>query len=425
MKFKKFSLKSEFSLALSTSTISTLVKMIAGVIINKVISVKIGPSGIALLGQFTNFSDIVNSISSTSFGIGVTKHIADPSVDNKKVIATSNISSLMLSLLICTVLFFNSKTLSHILFNSSDYSFIFRIFALSLPFFSLNSLLISVVNGYRDFKLLALLRISNSIIGLIISFILVWFFLIKGALIAMSINTSIVFFVSLLIILNKGRFNQYFNYKLNNYSKKILLKLLSFTFITIIISQLKPFVFLYLRNYIIKYAGIDDAGIWEATRRLSDYYNLVITTALSSYYLPKLASLNGKEEIKLEVKKGIKLILPIFLIVALLIFLSRNLIIDILFSSKFKQVSTLILPQLIGDGFMILSFMYANVLLAKSKLFHFLLIEVIFSFFRIILSIFLFNRYGIIGMIWSNTIIFMTYMLVLKFFFKKYLKSIN
>ena len=55
---------------------------------------------------------------------------------------------------------------------------------------------------------------------------------------------------------------------------------------------------LIIRSYIRKHEGITNAGLWEGINRISAMYLLVITTSLSVYYLPRLAELRSKQELR-------------------------------------------------------------------------------------------------------------------------------
>jgi len=425
MKLNRKVLKSEFSVAITTSGISAIVKMLAGLVINKIISIKIGPSGIAMIGQFLNFSALATNLANASYGQGVTKYIADPEVDERKVLATSNIFTVAISLSIALIIAFLSSQLSSFLFKTNQYAYVFYIFAIALPLFALNSLLISTVNGFREFKLLAILKITNSIAGLLIAGFLCWYFLLDGAFIALSINTSIVFLISVYIIVKAKKFSRLFNFRMSEFDKTILVKLLGFALMTLTSAQLKPLVLLYLRNYIIMNAGEIDAGIWEGTRSLSNYYIMVISTALSSYYLPKLSSLKSNLQLKKELLSGIKVIMPLFVLMAIVMYLMRNFIVVVLFSSEFMQIGELLLPQLIGDFFMVLSLMIAYLMLAKAMLKTFMITQLVFAGLRIVVSVYLFDIMGIEGMIWANAINYFLYCICLIVIFKNIIFSQN
>ena len=218
----------------------------------------------------------------------------------------------------------------------------------TVPFFAFNNLLLATVNGYRNYKTLAKLKITNSLIALVISGSLALYLLVKGALIAQAINTSLIFFASLLIIFKSKKL--YFSFDRSNYDKKVLKMLLAFTLMAVTSTMLKPIVQIIIRSYILDNSGEFEAGIWEGTKRLSDYYTQIITVALGVYYLPRLSSLQSNNALKKEIFYGLKIIVPFITCLGLLIFFLKDLIILILFSKEFGVMSEYIYAQLIGTN---------------------------------------------------------------------------
>ena len=68
---------------------------------------------------------------------------------------------------------------------------------------------------------------------------------------------------------------------------------------------------LIIRSYIKNHESITSAGLWEGINRISIMYLLVITTSLSVYYLPRLAELRNKNELRKEIFSVYKLIIPL------------------------------------------------------------------------------------------------------------------
>lgn len=412
-------LKTELFAAFSTTSLTTGISMITGLVINKVVAITIGPSGIAFVGQFGSFKTLATNMASGSFGSGVTKYVADSDYSTQRVIATSNIFSLCISVALGLIIIVFSQQLSTFLLKNAEYYFVFIIFGLLLPLFSLNNLLHATVNGFRNFKALAYLKITNNIIGLILSASLVLSLQLTGALLAQAINTSIVFIISLIILYYYFSLSQFLSFDLKKFDKSLLKKLLAFTLMALTSAQLKPFVRLYIRSYIIENGSEFDAGIWQAMVSLSGHYLAVITTALSVYYLPKLSSLKITRELRNEIFFGYKVIIPIFLLMAIIVYFSRNWIIVILYSKEFLVMSPLFFPQLVGDFFMIFSFLIAYMLMAKAMIKLFMISQIVFAITRITFSIFLFNQIGIVGVIWANAINYFLYSIFLLVAFRK------
>lgn len=61
----------------SFTAISTLVKMLTGLIGVKVVASVIGPAGVALVGQLNNFASIAMAVSSGGINSGIIKYVAE------------------------------------------------------------------------------------------------------------------------------------------------------------------------------------------------------------------------------------------------------------------------------------------------------------------------------------------------------------
>ena len=134
-----------------------------------------------------------------------------------------------------------------------------------------------------------------------------------------------------------------------------------------------------LRNIIITKLGVDSAGYWQGMMRISDGYLMIITTSLGTYYLPKLSSLKKDSEIRNEVFKTAKIIMPLVIVGCILIYYLRVLIISVLYTKYFYVIESLFFWQLIGDVFKIASWLLGYMMVAKAMTKYFLITEITFS----------------------------------------------
>ncbi len=135
------------------------------------------------------------------------------------------------------------------------------------------------------------------------------------------------------------------------FTKSEAVKLGHFSLMALASAAADPTSQLILRSYLTSQTSLADAGLWEAMNRMSGMYLMVIETSLVVYYLPKLARIDNEAEIRKEVINVFKLIVPPLLVLLLLIFLSKNFIIEILLDDKFKGMENLFAFQLTGDFF--------------------------------------------------------------------------
>ena len=128
------------------SALSTIIKLASGLVINKIIAVYIGPVGIALIGQFQNFLDVIITIGNGAINSGVTKYVAEyHGTDEKRrndVISASFIITTIFSLVIGATIFLGSTFLSTWILKSEEYSILFKLLGVTLFFICMNTILI-------------------------------------------------------------------------------------------------------------------------------------------------------------------------------------------------------------------------------------------------------------------------------------------
>jgi PST family polysaccharide transporter len=144
-----------------------------------------------------------------------------------------------------------------------------------------------------------------------------------------------------------------------------------------------------------------------------------VTTALSTYYLPKLSALKENKDLKNEIIYGYKIIMPIVFIGCLSIYFLRFLIIKILYTNDFIQMENLFLYQLIGDFFKIGAWLLSYLMLAKAMMKIFILTEILFSITHLILGYICIDWFGLKGITIAFLINYIIYFIFLISYFRK------
>jgi PST family polysaccharide transporter/antigen flippase len=117
---------------------------------------------------------------------------------------------------------------------------------------------------------------------------------------------------------------------------------------------------------LITQVGIHDAGIWQASIRLSAAYLGFFTVFLSFYFMPKVSLLNENSKLSSLVFKCLLFVQAAFFLGALVLYLGRGFFITLLFSLEFSGLKDLIAYQLIGDFFKISSYVFGFIAVAKA-----------------------------------------------------------
>lgn len=382
--------------------IATVIRLFVGLVINKAISLFVGPSGLAVIGQFQNISQLAMVASQGAINKGVVKYTAEYSKNEEgltTLLATAIKITIACSVIVGVALILLSGYLSNEFLTDKNFSFIFIIFGFTIVFYSLNSLFLAILNGLKEVKQLVLINIIQSLYSLVFTTALIYFFGLKGALIALVTNQSIIF----LYIIWKLRNHKVINLGLFKgvYSAIVATKLSRFALMAITSAIAIPISHLVIRNYLVDNLGWEKAGYWQAIWYISTMYLTVVTTTLGVYFLPKLSEITSKKALRSELLSGYKIILPIVMLVSAAIFILKDFIVYILFSDDFKPMLELFLWQLIGDVIKIAAWLLSYLMLAKAMTKRYMAVEVLFNIIFVGISIFMVNSYGLIGMTYA------------------------
>jgi PST family polysaccharide transporter len=184
------------------------------------------------------------------------------------------------------------------------------------------------------------------------------------------------------------------------------------TTLTVPVSQI------IIRNMLITSVNMESAGIWQGMMRISDGYLLLFTTSLATYYLPKLSSLKTDKELRSEIVKGYKFIIPAVLVSCSVIFFARFNIIKVLFTPDFIEMTELFFYQLVGDFFKIAAYILGYVIVAKSMTTHFIITEIGFTILYVILAFTYVSIYGLEGISIAFAVTYFIYFLVMVLIFR-------
>jgi len=140
---------------LNTTTILT--KVFAGLITSKAIAIFIGVEGMAIIGNLRNFVTASQSFAILGFYKGLVKYISvfkNNAFRLSETISTAYYLGFFSTFVLSFIFYFNAEFFNALLF-TADYSFsyIIKIFALALPFYSLNMFCYSILNGFSKYKM--------------------------------------------------------------------------------------------------------------------------------------------------------------------------------------------------------------------------------------------------------------------------------
>ncbi|MEZ9421296.1 O-antigen translocase [Vibrio breoganii] len=380
--------------------ISMITKLGSGLVINKAVSLYIGPSGLALIGQFQNVLQVLMTFSKGGINSGVTKYTAEYNNDRntsslREIWSTAAYITISCSVVVGFTSIVLSSKFSTLIFNTNEYNYIFVILGFNFVLFSLNQLLLSILNGLKEIWLLTTINVTQNIYGLIFTSVLIYQYGLDGALVALTTNQSIVFLSSLFRLkkhsqLSMNQFNA-------GFSSEEASKLGQYALMALTSACTAPLSHMYVRHFIGENVSLNGAGYWQGIWYISNMFILVMTTVLSTYFLPRFSEIKEKRILRKELISGYLFLTPIICISALIIYILRDTVISILFTSDFTEMNDLFKWQLIGSVIKAMAWLLSYIIVAKSLTKIFIISEVIFSLMFILLTIVCVNSYGLIG----------------------------
>tara|TARA_B110001452_G_scaffold131457_1_gene109224 strand:- start:223 stop:1428 length:1206 start_codon:yes stop_codon:yes gene_type:complete len=378
-----------------------------------------GQAGIAKVGQLRNISSMLMSLTSLGTFNGVVKYVSEYKSDQKnllKLFSTLYVFSFTASIVLFCVLFFGATYFSNKLFFTDAYVIVFKVIAVAVPFISMHRIFTGVINGLSDYKKHAKIEFVSHFLAAILLLVSLYFYSIKGVLIAIALTPIIQFTVLLLIFgrLLKG----YIDFKSISFKVPFLKHLLGFTVMSFVATVLSNYIEIDLRTLINDKISEAEAGSWTAMNSISKIYMQFLIAIFSLYILPKYATINSSFEFRTEIKKVYKSLVPLVFVGMVLVFVFRNILIEFIFTEAFLGMAILFKWQLAGDFIRFIANVMSYCFLAKKQINYFVSTQLIGLAMYYIFSRLYLPSYGTEGVVMalfvSNLIYFASVLFILR-----------
>jgi PST family polysaccharide transporter len=392
------------------NAIAVGIRMLTMLGLNKLLAVYVGPAGYALFGQFQNAITMITTFASGAINTGVTKYTAqyhDDAKQQERIWGTAGRISISMALIASAFIAIFHEHLAQSIFQSQEHKNVLLWLAATLVLFVLNSLLMAILNGKKAINYYVLANISTSIATLLLTWLLTQRLGLDGALIALAVNQSLVFFISLILCLRCNWFK--WRYLFTDFDQVYARKLAAYGLMAMVTAIAVPWSQILIREQLMQDFGQIQAGMWQAVTKMSDVYLMLITTTLTVYYLPRLSEIKLGIELRQEVFKVYRFILPLTALGALLVYLLKDWLVLLLFTREFQAMNDLLGWQLIGDVIKIGSWVLGFIMLGRAMTKAYIATEIIFSFSLVILTWWCTQQFGLVGSVIAFAINYLLY----------------
>lgn len=377
----------------------TLLKMAMGFVIAKVVAIYTGPTGMAMLGQVQSMVGSLNGVINAPVGSGIVRYTAEKKELGFEACAPWWRAAVQWVLIISAITIPSGLLLAeHIanwLFQDRALAWIVMATVCVLPLSAIGTLCNSVINGQQLYRRYVGLGMLSALISGGVMLTMIVMANIQGALLAAAVQAALIGLVMLIANLRQPWLRV--QYWWGSTTKEARKAIGGYMLMAITTALTVPISLILVRTILVDQVGWEAAGHWQAVWKISEVYLGVITMALGTYYLPRLSSLVGVDAIVNEIHRTALVIIPIVAIMALGIYLMRDVAIWLLFTDEFKSARDLFAIQLCGDVIKIVSWLYAYPMLSRGRAKWYMATEILFSLFFVIISYILIIAVGISG----------------------------
>lgn len=407
------------------ASLATGARLLAGLVVIKLVAWLAGPAGVGRLGQFMSLMSLLAVLAGGGISAGIVKYVAEYRHDAarlSRLLAAALWYALTAACLMGCAALLLSRQLSLWLLGDAHYANLIRILAVAQLGIALANYILAVINGFMDVRRLAVIQVLGSALGVAMAVGLSRWLHLYGVLLALVAGQLLLLAIGLPV----WRRSPYFEHGMLRlrFDREMSLKLAAFSVMTLTSALLPPLINIAVRNHLALQFGWSRVGYWQAVSKVSDAYLLFLTTAINIYYLPKLAATHERASLAAELRGACRYLLPAVIVLAALVYALRGWITRLLFSADFAAANALYGPQLLGDVLKIASFMLSYLMLAKAMTRLFLISECVFALSYLALVYVGTAWFGLVGAMYAFAINYLLYFLFNVAFARRYLGAL-
>lgn len=371
------------------------------IIRSKFVAVLLGPAGMGIMGMLQATVGMVAAI--TNFGLGTSAvkdisaaHATGNSIRVSTVVTVFRRLVWITGLLGAIITLVLSPWLSQITFGNKEYTWAFIWLSVTLLLNQISTGQGVLLRATRQIKAMAQSGMIGSVLGLITSVPLYYFFGLKG-IVPGIIITAIISLMFTWYYARKIQIKPIYVSKARTIAEgKAMLKMGFMISLSGLIALGASYI---VRIFITRTGGVADVGLYNAGFAIINTYVGLVFTAMSTDYYPRLASAahsNAESRTIINQQAEIALLILGPIIMIFLVFI--NWVVIILYSIQFVAVNDMILYAALGMFFKAASWAIAFIFLAKgaSKLFFWN--ELITNIYLLAFNIVGYHFWGLTGM---------------------------
>lgn len=347
---------------------SSIINSLLAVVRIKFIALMLGPSGVGLIGIYQTITSLVNTFCGMGIPDSGVRQIAGASgTDDQEKIARTIFVVRRVALVAggvgCCLLFFLRSNCSQITFGNTAHASDIAVLSVTIVFAAVYGAQLALIQGLRKIGDLAKVNVLGAFWGTVLSIPIIYLFAEKGVayyfLIVSATGVLTSWWYSRKISVPRVRLSFRESLSVAGPLLKLGLALMLGFFMSLCTQYL-------LRVFVVRYHGLDAAGVYHAATTLSIVYVGIILHAMMTDYYPRLsAAANDHDECRYLINKQIEVGLLLAFPGILAIMTFAPFVVNIFYSAKFSQAVDILRWQILGVLLQVVNYPMGFMLRAK------------------------------------------------------------
>jgi O-antigen/teichoic acid export membrane protein len=383
---------------------SILVKVVAGLIVIKLLAWKLGPEGFGLLAQLMTLVAITGMFAGGGITNGLIKALAKSpltSRDGQAWFASAFTLTTLISSVVALLLMIFSSSLSSRLMQG-EFTLLFLTLGLVQAVMGYGNLVQAEASSRGDTGFYAKVSILGTILGTLVLAIAVNYYGFEGAAYSVMLMPALTGIVALLFMISKRR-------ELLQFSRVLLDRfrmrhLLSFSILALVGSTSVPVAQILIRDVMAQQFGWDQVGLWQGVVKLSDVYMQFVGVVLINYVLPRYAAAINTSLVLKEFRVNLIWLLSVLLLGFIALYGFKDIIVKLAFSEKFLPMTDFFLPQMIGDVFRTIASAISLIFMARGAVRVSIAFEFAQGLFLFAASSALLGTFGVMAPVYAHVL---------------------
>lgn len=347
----------------------TLLTLIIGAVITKVIATTAGPVGIGYFSLIRQLQQTFVSLATFSGDSAIVQGISSRADSRKssyafntgKILATNLLFISVVSMI--TIFIFQDFLLRKTGFKESTHLYFLLIPAV---FASLGVYLVGVLNGFGKTRLTTKLQTAAAFSGLICA--LLFLNNLEGLSYAIILSAVAIstFIFSLYHVCKLKLMSRNLDCLTLESARNDAQHFFSISSVALLVGFSGAGTLLLVRFKLTLLYGVEGAGIFDAAWTLSAMYLVIFLGTFGTYFLPKLSALTDNTEFSREIERLMHLSLLISVILIAPVTYIKPFLFNLLYSHEFSDSLHIFKWMLIGDYFKISAWVLSIPMLARA-----------------------------------------------------------